>query len=62
MANNQQLCNVTEDALAKLVELVHAGIAHGYFEASIVVRDSSAGRSEIVITAGKQFRFLLPKQ
>jgi hypothetical protein len=62
MAEADQLSKTAEDALAKLLDLVRAGIAHGHFKAKVIVRVSSAGRSEIIITAGNQFRFLLPKQ
>ena len=53
--------DLIEEALTKLVDLVRAGISHGHFEAKIAVRDTSGGRTEIIITAGKQYRFLLPK-
>jgi hypothetical protein len=62
MAEADQLGKTAEDALAKLLDVVRAGIAHGHFEATVIVRDSSAGRTEIIISAGKQFRFLLPKR
>ena len=61
MPNHTQLCN-PEDALAKVLELVRAGIAHGYFRAKVIVRDAPGGRSEVIIKAGKQFRYLVAKQ
>jgi hypothetical protein len=61
MPNHMQLCN-PEDALSKLLELVRAGIAHGYFRGKVIVRDAPGGRSEIILKAGKRFRYLIAKQ
>jgi hypothetical protein len=51
-----------ETVLEKLVALVRADIAHGHFEISVSGEDGKAGCTSLIITAGKKFKFLVPKQ
>jgi len=39
-----------------------ADIAHGHFEISVSGEDGKAGCTSVIITAGKKFKFLVPKQ
>jgi hypothetical protein len=51
-----------DDVIEKLVSIVRADIAHGHFEIKVTGTDAKAGFTEIVISAGKKFRFVVPKQ
>jgi hypothetical protein len=51
-----------EDVVEKLVSILYADIAHGHFEIKITGTDAKAGFTEVVISAGKKFRFVVPKQ
>jgi hypothetical protein len=54
--------HTVEEVLDKLAALVRSGIAHGYFEITVSGADGKAGSTEVIITAGKKFRFVLSKQ
>lgn len=51
-----------EAVLEKLEALVRADIAHGHFEIAVSGEDGKAGYTNVIITAGKKFRFVVPKQ
>ncbi len=54
--------HTVEEVLEKLAALVRSGIVHGYFEITVMGADGKAGSTEVIITAGKKFRFVVPKQ
>ncbi|MFB3778736.1 MAG: hypothetical protein ACE141_14045 [Bryobacteraceae bacterium] len=54
--------HTVEEVLEKLAALVRSGIAHGYFEITVAGADGKAGATEVIITAGKKFRFVVPKE
>ena len=54
--------HTVEEVLEKLAALVSSGIVHGYFEITVSGADGKAGSTEVIITAGKKFRFIVPKQ
>jgi hypothetical protein len=47
--------------LEKLVALVRSNIAHGHFEIAVSGEDGKAGYTNVVVTAGKKFKFVVPK-
>ena len=51
-----------ETVLEKLAALVRSDIAHGHFEIAVSGEDGKAGYTSVIITAGKKFKFLVPKQ
>jgi hypothetical protein len=54
--------HTVEEVLEKLAALVSSGIVHGYFEITVSGADGKAGSTGVIITAGKKFRFVVPKQ
>lgn len=50
-----------DDMIEQLVSIVRAAIAHGHFKITITGTDGRAGFTEVIVTSGKKFRFLVPK-
>jgi hypothetical protein len=51
-----------EDVIEKLSSILRADIAHGHFEITVTGTDGKAGFTDVIISAGKKFRFVIPKQ
>jgi hypothetical protein len=63
---NEPSIHDREQALANILEklsiLVKSGVAHGHFEMMLLADDAKAGWTEVIIKAGKKYRFLVPKE
>lgn len=51
---------IIDATIERLVAEVREGIDHGYFEIHARGGDSTGGYTEVIIQAGKCFRFLIP--
>jgi hypothetical protein len=50
------------EMLEQLTSIVRADIAHGHFEITVTGTDGKAGFTEVIISAGKKYRYLIQKQ
>ena len=50
-----------DQALGRVLAEIHAGLQHGYFEYTISCEILGHERRELVLHAGKSYRFLIPK-
>jgi hypothetical protein len=51
----------TAEALAHLEKIVVDGLRHGFFDCSIACQIVSGGKRELVIRAGKSYKFTIPE-
>jgi len=54
--------SVLAAVLERLTLEVREGIRHGHFKCQVVARDGSGGCTEVVIEAGKSYRFHVPRK
>jgi hypothetical protein len=52
---------VINQALHRVVGEIHAGLHHGYFEFTVSCEIVGQERRQLVLHAGKSYRFLIPK-
>jgi hypothetical protein len=50
----------TREAVGRLQELLVEGLEHGFFDARIEIRTVRSQRRELIISAGKSFKFNIP--
>jgi hypothetical protein len=48
-------------AVAKIEAEVRDGLNHGHFDLGISCRITNSGKRELVVKAGKNYRFLIPE-
>jgi hypothetical protein len=58
---NPECAGVINQALHRVVGEIHDGLHHGYFEFTISCEIVGQERRQLVLHAGKSYRFLIPK-
>lgn len=50
------------DALQRLIEVLTDGMQHGHFGCTVSVKIGKRGKREVLLEAGKSYRFMIPAE
>ena len=52
--------NQLEKADAKISQLFHEGVAHGFYDFQVSISITKGSKREVVLTGGKGYKFTIP--